>query len=69
MRSPRMGQMRCWMKFTHTARRFVPAIWMYETRSQMHESLEAPPHPDGPITDEELQVKFLPDSEENSLKY
>jgi hypothetical protein len=28
-----------------------------------------PPHRINPITGEELQVKFLSDSEENSLKY
>jgi hypothetical protein len=30
---------------------------------------EAPQHPICPITGEELQVKFLSDSGENSLKY
>jgi hypothetical protein len=56
----------------HSICRSMAALWLYKlrrTQFNVNSAREAPPQPISPITGEELQVKFLSDSEENSLTY
>jgi hypothetical protein len=65
--------MHCSMKFTHNeiVRVVSPQPFGCTRIGCRCTKVEAPQHPDGPITGEELQVQFLSDSdsEENSLNY